>query len=255
MQYHFHVESKIRLNGLSYKIARDPQTWETNVWLPKRKGKHEALGIHTHTGACDTAGHRDLYAVSCHSLDWKRIKSYLSWIYPHRCAVHLKPTLHPRSALLQQKIKQGDSTGAARGSPSPPRSPGTHRSALLGSGSWPRSRPAGPRASCWAPPGRHTAPPTPSPAGSYSSGGPPCRPERDGRVKGAAGRAPREAGGPRRGGAAPPSPARTRREWAGAGSGKKTRTNQKQELQQGCGLGVGPKQVRCSYCGAVWAFG
>ena len=65
---------------------------------------------------------------------------------------------------------------APPGRPRPPEPGGTYRSAPQGSGSSAGSLPSGPRASCWARPGRHTAPPTPSPSGSCSSGGPPCRP-------------------------------------------------------------------------------
>lgn len=56
---------------------------------------------------------------------------------------------------------------------------GTYRSAQPGNGSWMHSPLSGPQVSCWALLGKRTVPPTPSPVGSCSSGGLPCRPEKD----------------------------------------------------------------------------
>lgn len=65
--------------------------------------------------------------------------------------------------------------------PVPTSSPrlGTYRSAQPGNGSWMHSPLSGPQVSCWALLGRRTVPPTPSPVGSCSSDGLPCRPEKD----------------------------------------------------------------------------
>ena len=32
-------------NEFAYKIERDPQTYKTNLWLPKGKGGSEKLGV------------------------------------------------------------------------------------------------------------------------------------------------------------------------------------------------------------------
>lgn len=80
-----------------------------------------------------------------------------------RYHTHASPLLQPTPAGLPRVAPGAD----------------TYRSALLGSGSWAHFPPSGPRASCWALPGRRRALPTPSPGGSCSSSGPPCKPEKE----------------------------------------------------------------------------
>lgn len=71
---------------------------------------------------------------------------------------------------------------------------GTYRSAQPGNGSWMHSPLSGPQVSCWALLGRHTVLPTPSPVGSCSSDGLPCRPEKDTQSQGMGSRTGTSAG-------------------------------------------------------------
>ena len=39
------LDLKYDTNKLTYKTETDSQTWKTNLWLPKRKGGRDTLGV------------------------------------------------------------------------------------------------------------------------------------------------------------------------------------------------------------------
>ena len=65
-------------NELIYKAETDSQTWKTNLWLPKGKGRGDKLGAgdsQTHTSIQKvgkqqgpTGQHREPHSVPCNSL-------------------------------------------------------------------------------------------------------------------------------------------------------------------------------------------
>ena len=150
-------QSDLHIDTFLCVCTKDPQ--------PKHSGRVGCA--HTRTRAC--TGHLPCGADPGPEHSPQRSRRALSQPAP-------KARSPPATWALPRPRGPAGLAGRFAVCPRPPEPGGTYRSAPQGSGSSAGSLPSWPRASCWARPGRHTAPPTPSPSGSCSSGGPPCRP-------------------------------------------------------------------------------